>query len=141
MPEVFDGERIRPVQNQVQHQVDPPAGTQPDTELTLGPKLLLGGALGLVLLCSLCFWLGYVIGGHGHNSSINQQPDASALPASSSASKPSAAAPGAFQPQSTPSSPSSSDASGPAAGGQTSGADAAQPDAEPADQSAPASDR
>lgn len=137
MPEVFDGERIRPVQQQV----DPPAGTQPDTEVTLSPMLLLGVALGLVLLCGLCFWLGYVIGGHSHNSSLNQQPAAGALPVSGSLSKPSAAAPGAYQPQSSASNSSSSDESDSAAAAQTSDTDAAQPSAAPAGQSAPASDR
>jgi len=35
-----------------------------DTELTLGPKLLLGLGFGLVVLCALFFALGYAVGHH-----------------------------------------------------------------------------
>jgi hypothetical protein len=128
MPEVFDGERIRPVEH------------QPDTELTLGPMLLLGVALGLVLLGCLCFGLGYVIGSHSHNSSLNgPQSTAGALSASGSLSKPSAAAPGAYQPQSSAS--SSPVPSDDADAAQASDTDAAQPAAAQDGQPAPASDR
>jgi hypothetical protein len=128
MPEVFDGERIRPVEH------------QPDTELTLGPMLLLGVALGLVLLGCLCFGLGYVIGSHRHNSSLNgPQSTAGALSASGSLSKPSASAPGAYQPQSSAS--SSQVPSDDADAAQTSDTDAAEPAAAQDGQPAPASDR
>jgi DedD protein len=36
-----------------------------DTELTLGTGALLGIVFGLVLLCGLCFWLGYAVGHRG----------------------------------------------------------------------------
>jgi len=35
-----------------------------DTELTLGPAMLLGLLCGLVLLCGLCFGVGYTVGRH-----------------------------------------------------------------------------
>jgi cell division septation protein DedD len=38
---------------------------RPDTELTLGPMLLLGLFFGLLLLCGLCFGLGYSMGSRG----------------------------------------------------------------------------
>jgi len=43
---------------------DEPQAAEPqrDTELTLGPMLLLGLFFGLVLLCGLCFGLGYAMG-------------------------------------------------------------------------------
>lgn len=44
-----------------------------DTELTLGPAMLIGIACGLILLCGLCFGLGYSAGRHGST------PNASAL--------------------------------------------------------------
>jgi hypothetical protein len=95
----------------------------------------------LVLLGSLCFWLGYVIGGHSHTSAINgQQPDSGALSAGSAA-KPSASAPGAFQPQSSASSPCVPSGSDSAASPQTPDNDASQPAAAPAGQSPAASDR
>jgi hypothetical protein len=135
MPEVFDGERIRPVQ----HPVDSPAETLADREVTLSPMLLLGVALGLVLLCGLCFWLGYVIGGHSHNSSINDpQSTAGALSAGSTA-KPSAATAGVYQPQSSASSPAPADATDTPA--DTQAPDAAQPAAAPAGQPASTSDK
>ena len=40
----------------------PPVEQQRDTELTLGPMLLLGLFFGLVLLCGLCFGVGYSMG-------------------------------------------------------------------------------
>jgi hypothetical protein len=139
MPEVFNGERIRPVRHQ---QADAQVETQPDTELTLGPMLLLGVALGLLLLGCLCFGLGYVIGSHSHNSAINgQQSPAGALSVSGSLSKPSAAAPGAFQPQSTASSPAPADEADTTAATQTADTDATQPAAAPVSQPVPASDK
>jgi|WetSurMetagenome_2_1015567.scaffolds.fasta_scaffold14497_4 hypothetical protein len=130
MPEVFDGERIRPVKTQAE---------QPfDTELTLGPMLLLGAALGLILLGCLCFGLGYVIGSHSHTASISgSQSVTGALTTSGSLSKPSAAAPGTYQPQSAASSPAPSDeADTAAAAAQTSDSEATPPAEAPAGQSA-----
>jgi cell division septation protein DedD len=46
----FDDEEVEPVLR------------QPDTELTLGPGVLLGLISGLVLLCALFFGLGYAVG-------------------------------------------------------------------------------
>jgi len=73
----------------------PPAESRQDTELTLGPAMLLGLLLGLVLLCSLCFGLGYRMGSHSAQDSpaAGQQPGAPASSlAASSRSKPSATA-------------------------------------------------
>ena len=39
-----------------------------DTELTLGPAMLVGIACGLILLCGLCFGLGYTAGRHSTSS-------------------------------------------------------------------------
>jgi DedD protein len=41
-----------------------------DTELTLGPTLLLGLALGLILLCGVCFWFGYSAGRRSPSTEI-----------------------------------------------------------------------
>jgi cell division septation protein DedD len=64
-----------------------------DTELTLGPMLLLGFFSGLVLLCCLCFWLGYVMGSHATRSAsatAQQSGAQAALPAAGAPAKPSA---------------------------------------------------
>jgi cell division septation protein DedD len=67
-----------------------------DTELTLGPVMVLGLVVGLLLLCGLCFGLGYAMGRHGsaNPAAASAQPDAGAQTtpdqASSSPSKPSA---------------------------------------------------
>jgi cell division septation protein DedD len=37
-------------------------GERRDTEFTLGPALLMGLGLGLILLCGVCFWFGYAAG-------------------------------------------------------------------------------
>jgi cell division septation protein DedD len=81
MREVFDEEEL------------PPGEQRRDTELTLGPMMLLGFFFGLVLLCGLCFGVGYSMGIHGaHDSSATgQQPGAGAASqAASSLPKPSA---------------------------------------------------
>lgn len=72
-----------------------PARSGRDTELTLGPIMLLGLFLGLVLLCILCFSLGYAVGHRGHvNPAVTSLPPADGVPALSqaagSSSKPSA---------------------------------------------------
>jgi cell division septation protein DedD len=58
-----------------------------DTEFTLGSGALLGFFLGLVLLCGLCFGLGYAV---GHHSS--PEPAAASLQAGSAAQNPTQAA-------------------------------------------------
>jgi cell division septation protein DedD len=61
---VFDDEELEPYQ------------PRRDTELTLGSTALLVIFFGLVLLCGLCFGLGYAVGHHG-----SQQPTAAMQPA------------------------------------------------------------
>jgi cell division septation protein DedD len=51
-----------------------------DTELTLGPAMLLVIFFGLALVCGLCFGLGYAVGHHG-----SQESSAGSLQASASA--------------------------------------------------------
>ena len=77
---VFDEEKVVPVES------------RPDTEVTLGPMLLLGLFFGLVLLCGLCFGLGYSMGSRGaREASTAQQPgDQASSQAAGSLSKPSA---------------------------------------------------
>ncbi len=74
-----------------------------DTELTLGSGTLLSMFFGLVLLCGLCFGLGYALGRH----SVPQSPDSLArtapagqqpLQANASLTKPSATPPAAAIP-------------------------------------------
>jgi len=67
---------------------------QRDTELTLGPALLLGLFFGLVLLCGLCFGLGYSMGSHSTQiASATGQPGAGGTSvAAGSLLKPSAVA-------------------------------------------------
>jgi cell division septation protein DedD len=79
-----------------------PAEYRPDTELTLGPKLLLGLFFGLLLLCGLCFALGYSLGSRGAHDSLASvlKPGAQAAPAAGSAAKPSAGPQNIFRPQS-----------------------------------------
>ena len=68
-----------------------------DTELTLGSGMLLGVFFGLVLICGLCFGLGYALGARGSKGPVFQsQPPAAGpspqMPGDSLQSKPSAAA-------------------------------------------------
>lgn len=68
-----------------------------DTELTLGSWTLLTVFFGLVVLCGLCFGLGYAVGSHGSKGPVFQsQPPAAGpspqMPANSQDLKPSAAA-------------------------------------------------
>ena len=53
-----------------------PAETRHDTELTLGSTTLLLIFFGLVLLCGLCFGLGYATGHHGTPDTAVVQPSA-----------------------------------------------------------------
>jgi cell division septation protein DedD len=88
MHEVIDEEELTPVER------------RRDAELTLGPMTVTGLFFGLVLLCGLCFGLGYSMGrGGGHDALAVQPSGAGAVsPAASSVSKPKAAPPIA-QPQ------------------------------------------
>jgi DedD protein len=63
-----------------------------DTELTLGNGMLLMLFFGLVLVCGLCFGLGYSVGHRSAQSAAAQPQEAvaTALPTSGSAAKPSA---------------------------------------------------
>jgi cell division septation protein DedD len=108
MHEVFDEEDFKPGEH------------RRDTEVTLGPILLLCLFFGLVLLCGLCFGLGYSMGSHGaHNASAAvQQPDAeAALPTAGSSAKPSATPQVLSQPQGAASDLSATDATDAAAAG------------------------
>jgi cell division septation protein DedD len=136
MHEVFDEEDFKPGQH------------RRDTELTLGPMLLLGLFFGLVLLCGLCFGLGYTIGSHStHNALAAQQSGAGAsLPTSSSLAKPSATPQAISKSQGAAGDQSATDAKDAApAGTQNAGvmpsssANAAQPVVRPALASTPAS--
>jgi DedD protein len=65
-----------------------------DAELTLGPAVMVGIAIGLLSLCGLCFWLGYWMGGRGvHNAPVVVQPAPApaTAPAASPTAKPAAA--------------------------------------------------
>ena len=79
---VFDDEELKPAQ------------VRRDTELTLGSGTLLAIFLGLVLLCGLCFGLGYTTGHRGSQPTLaaNTQPAAGSSPVeqASSPAKPSA---------------------------------------------------
>lgn len=69
--------------------------TRRDAELTLGNGTLLLLFFGLVLVCGLCFGLGYSVGHRSASQAANPQPAAEAgapLPASGAAAKPSATA-------------------------------------------------
>ena len=75
-----------------------------DTELTLGSGVLLTIFFGLVLLCGLCFGLGYAVGSHGSKGPAFQSQTPAAGPALqpptySQQEKPSAAAQPAAAPQ------------------------------------------
>jgi DedD protein len=93
-----------------------------DTELTLGAGALLGMVFGLVLVCGLCFWLGYEMGHHGsaaapataaQPAAPTAAPDQEPLQGNGSIPKPSADA----QAPAPPVSPASDGATTPAADG------------------------
>ncbi len=105
-----------------------PAQTRRDTELTLGSGTLLTIFFGLVLLCGLCFGLGYAVGHHGAQPSVAAAQPAAAPPAEpgSSLSKPLATEQAAPAPSTQP------------AGAQTPPADASAPTPAAAAAQAPA---
>lgn len=112
MHEVFDEEDFKPGEH------------RRDTEVTLGPIVLLGVSLGLVLLCGLCFWLGYVMGSHGtrNASAAAQQSGAvAALPAAGAPAKPSAVQQAVSKRQNAVSGQSAADATESDAGSQKAG--------------------
>ncbi|HEV2134171.1 MAG TPA: SPOR domain-containing protein [Terracidiphilus sp.] len=81
-----------------------------DTELTLGSGMLLTVFFGLVLICGLCFGLGYAVGSRGSKSpEFQSQPPAAGpspqLPSNSQQGKPSAAE----QPSAVPAQPVAAD--------------------------------
>jgi DedD protein len=81
-----------------------------DTELTLGSGMLLTVFFGLVLICGLCFGLGYAVGSRGSKSpEFQSQPPAAGpspqLPSNSQQGKPSAAE----QPSAMPAQPVATD--------------------------------
>jgi len=87
MQEVFDEDEL------------PPVEPRRDTELTLGPMLLLGLFFGLLLLCGLCFGLGYSMGSRSaQGASTAGQSGAGSSPAAGSLLKPSAVAQNIPQP-------------------------------------------
>jgi cell division septation protein DedD len=89
MGDIFDEREFRP------------AEYRPDTELTLGPAVLVSLLLGLLLLCGFCFWKGYSMGTRAAQAAppASQQPGAQgAAPAAGSAHKPLAAPQSAAQP-------------------------------------------
>ena len=61
-----------------------------DTELTLGFATLLGIFFGLVILCGLCFGLGYEVGRSSASPPVTLPPGTPAKVTASSAAKPSA---------------------------------------------------
>jgi cell division septation protein DedD len=68
-----------------------PAMYRPDTVLTLGPMMLLGLFFVLLLLCGLCFGVGYSMGSRGaHNSPPTVQQPGAASRVAGSLPKPSA---------------------------------------------------
>jgi len=108
---VFDDEEVRLAQ------------VKQDTELTLGSGMLLAIFFGLVLLCGLCFGLGYTVGHRG-------TPPPLAPTTQSPASAPSAGAGNSNKPAAT---------AEPVQASSTQPADTTQPPATPAEaQSAPA---
>ncbi len=85
-----------------QKQDSPPTGRRRDRELTLGPMLLLGIFFGLLLLCGLCFGVGYTLGNRSSQAAAQatQPPGTPAQPQTANAqSKPTASAPGVSQPR------------------------------------------
>jgi cell division septation protein DedD len=128
MNEVFDDDEPQPEYEPL------PVERPRDTELTLGPLMLLGLFFGLVLLCGLCFGLGYAMGSHGaHDSSTPGQPGVSSgVMAASSQPKPAAAPPYIPPPASgfSPSEAATADAQNP--GSPSAGVNSAQPLIKPA---------
>lgn len=122
MREVFEDEELAPVSQ------------GRDREVTLGPMAVAGLIFSLLLLCCLCFGLGYSMGSRGSSGVLKAAPPASAAVsgATGSASKPVAAPPKistahpgetASQPQAPGANPAAAQASdstsAPAASGAT----------------------
>jgi len=109
-----------------------PVRRRPDTEVTLGPILLLGLFFGLVLLCGLCFGLGYSMGSRSARLAFGaalQTGDQAPSQAYSSPAKPSAVSQTVSQPQPpTPDLTASGAASGtnPPADSQATGSNSAR---------------
>ena len=111
---VFDDEQLEPAQ------------PRHDTELTLGSGTLLLIFFGLVLLCGLCFGMGYAV---GHRSApLIASAAQPALPPSGSFSKPSATAP----PVPAPAAPVDGSAPSATTASAPNSAPAANPGASPA---------
>jgi DedD protein len=111
-----------------------------DTELTLGPGTLVALFAGLLLICGLCFGLGYEVGHRGaaaaktaatQHAAPAATPDEEPLQASGSISKPSAAA------QTPVTQPPASDGGQPAGQAAAGANPAAQPSPATMGQSAP----
>ncbi len=103
-----------------------------DTEVTLGPMTVTGLVFGLLLLCGLCFGLGYAMGSRGSSGVLKaaQPVNAGVSDAANSASKPGAA------PQKISTAPTTEPPSQPEA--PDANPAAAQPPASNSAQSAPA---
>ena len=71
---VFEDEALDPV--------EPRNESRPDTEFTLGSGTLLGVFFGLVLLCGVCFGLGYALGSRGSRGPVFKSQPPAAGPAS-----------------------------------------------------------
>jgi len=107
-----------------------------DTEVRLSPLALLGIFFGLVLLCGLCFGLGYAVGHHAAGQAVaNAQhpaqeaaPDQEPLQGNNSIPKPSAAA----QSPQAPQTPPGGDATAPPSDTETNPAPAQPSSAAPA---------
>ncbi len=102
-----------------------PAKQRRDTELTLGPTMLLGVFFGMVLLCGLFFGLGFAVGRYGPSDSpaAGQQPATGAqasAPAASARLKPSATVPEPPQRATVNQPPSGSSSANPATNPQYS---------------------
>jgi cell division septation protein DedD len=84
-----------------------PAEFRPDTEVTLGPMMLLGIFLGLMLLCGLCFGVGYSMGSRSAHESTatGQPPGAGAAAQAGSLPKPTAVQKNISQPSATATAP------------------------------------
>jgi cell division septation protein DedD len=116
MGDIFDEKEFRP------------AEYRPDTELTLGPVVLVSLLFGLLLLCGVCFWQGYSIGSRASKGAppAAQQPGAQAsASAASSLHKPLAAPPATAPPRAAAAGVSPSGAS-------VAGVNSAQPAVKPA---------
>jgi cell division septation protein DedD len=116
----FDENEIQPVKR------------RRDTELTLGPCLLLTIFFALVLLCGLCFGLGYSMGSRGSKTSLPANPPVTSSPGAPSSGAPSSGAPVSpqsndFRPKPAAAPPAASLPQNPASGLAPSAASGAVP--------------